>query len=54
MAKNTPIKMKKASSKSNPAKYEVLSDANDSVLTAYFRAIADYPSLSPAEERAVA
>ena len=54
MAKNTPIRMKKVSSKSNPARYDVLSEANDSVLTAYLREIANYPSLTPAEEREVA
>ena len=54
MEKNAPIKMKKASTKSNPSKYEVLTDANDSVLTAYLREIANYPSLSAEEEKAVA
>ena len=54
MAKDTPIKMKKVSSKTNPARYDVLTDANDSVLTGYLREIADYPSLTPAEEREIA
>lgn len=54
MEKNTPIRMKKASTKSNPAKYEVLSDSNDTVLTAYLREIATYPSLSILEEKEVA
>lgn len=54
MEKNTLIRMKKASTKSNPAKYEVLSDSNDTVLTAYLREIATYPSLSILEEKEVA
>ena len=54
MAKDTPIKMKKVSSKTNPARYDVLTDANDSVLTGYLREIADDPSITPAEEREIA
>lgn len=54
MEKNAPIKMKKASTKSNPSKYDVLTDANDTVLTAYLREIANYPSLTPEEEKQVA
>lgn len=54
MSKNSPVKMKKVPQKSNPAKNEVLSAANDSILTGYLREIANYPSLSTSEEKKVA
>lgn len=54
MSKNHPVKMKKVTQKSNPAKNEVLSASNDSILTGYLREIAAYPSLSTAEEKQVA
>lgn len=54
MSKNTPVKMKKVTQKSNPARNEVLSASNDSILTGYLREIANYPSLSTSEEKKVA
>ena len=51
MSKNRPVKMKKVYQKSNPAKNEVLSASNDSILTGYLREIANYPSLSSSEEK---
>ena len=54
MSKNTPIKMKKTSSKSDPAKYEVLQASNDSLLQNYLKEIANYPSLSSKEEKEIA
>ena len=54
MSKNTPVRMKKTSSKSDPAKYEVLQASNDSVLSNYLRELANYPSLTPAQERKLA
>ena len=54
MSKNTPIKMKKKPSKSDPAKYEVLQASNDSLLQNYLKEIANYPSLSSKEEKEIA
>ncbi len=54
MSKNTPVKMKRTSSKSDPAKYEVLQASNDSMLKEYVRELANYPQLSSAEERELA
>lgn len=54
MSKNTPIKMKRTSSKSDPSKYEVLQGANDNVLSNYLREISSYSSLSAVEERELA
>ena len=54
MSKNTPIKMKKTSSKSDPAKYEVLQASNDSLLQNYLKEIANYPSLSSQAEKEIA
>lgn len=54
MSKNHPVKMKKVYQKSNPAKNEVLSASNDSILTGYLREIANYPSLSSSEEKKIA
>ena len=52
MSKNSPIKMKKVSNFSNPANNEVLQ--GDSILSDYLKEIAQYPSLSAKEERAIA
>ena len=52
MSKNSPIKMKKVSNFSNPANNEVLQA--DSILSDYLKEIAQYPSLSAKEERAIA
>ena len=54
MSKNTPIKMKKTLSKSNPAKFEVLEASADSVLSDYIRELANYPVLTAKEERELA
>ncbi len=54
MSKNTPVKMKRTSSKSNPSKYEVLQASNDSTLNHYLKELANIPSLSAAEERKLA
>lgn len=54
MSKNAPIKMKKTTSKSDPAKYEVLQASNDSLLQNYLKEIANYPSLSATEEKETA
>ena len=54
MSKNRPVKMKKVYQKSNPAKNEVLSASNDSILTGYLREKANYPSLSSSEEKKIA
>lgn len=48
------IKMRKTGEFSNPAKNEVLEGANDNVLSAYIKEIADYRQLSTEEEREVA
>ncbi len=54
MSKNSPVKMKKVTQKSNPAKNEVISAASDSILTGYLREIANYKSLSTEEEKKIA
>ena len=54
MSKNTPIKLKKTTSKSNPASFEVLECASDNVLNEYIRELAEYPSLNSEEERELA
>ncbi len=54
MSNDLPVKMRKTTSKSDPAKNEVLESANDSVLTAYLREISTYPSLSSEEEKRIA
>lgn len=54
MSKNTPVKMRKTSSKSDPAKYEVFQASNDDVLNAYLKELAEFPSLSASEERELA
>ncbi len=52
MSKNSPIKMKKVSNFSNPANNEVLQA--DSLLSDYLKEIAQFPALTPKEERAIA
>ena len=54
MSKNTPVKFKKTSSKSDPAKYEVLESTFDNVLTEYVRELSQFPQLSSEEERELA
>lgn len=54
MSKNTPVKMKKAASKSDPAKYIVFQASNDSGLNNYLKELANYPSLTAAEEKVLA
>ncbi len=54
MSKDLPVKMRKTTSKSDPAKNDVLEGANDSVLTGYLREIAVFDSLSAEEEKKVA
>ena len=54
MKKNSPIKLKKVTKFSNPAKNEVLQAENDSVLSNYLREISIYPPLSAKEERELA
>ncbi len=52
MPKNSPIKMKRVSKFSDPAKSEIL--PFDSTLCGYIKEISQYPTLSAAEEREVA
>lgn len=52
MSKNSPVKMKKVSNFSNPANNEVLQA--DNILSNYLKEIAQYPSLTTKEERAIA
>lgn len=52
MSKNSPIKLKKVTKFSNPAKNEVLQ--SDSVLSNYLKEISEYPNLTAKEERAIA
>ncbi len=54
MKKNSPIKLKKVTKFSNPAKDEVLQAENDSVLTNYLREISEYPALTSKEEKIIA
>ncbi len=54
MKKNSPIKLKRTTKFSNPAKDAVLKAENDSVLSNYLREIAQYPSLNSKEEREIA
>lgn len=54
MSNDLPVKMRKTTSKSDPAKNEVIESSNDSVLTAYLREISTYPSLSTDEEKRIA
>ena len=54
MSKNTPVKFKRTTSKSDPAKYEVLEASSDSILNEYVRELANYPVLSAEEERELA
>ena len=52
MPKNSPVKMKKVTSFSNPAKCEVLQF--DGTLSGYLKEISQYPVLSAKEERELA
>lgn len=52
--KESRIKMKKTSRLTNPAKNVVLHGENDSLLNIYLKEIADYPTLSIAQEKEVA
>lgn len=54
MSKDLPVKMKRTTKKSDPARNEVIAASNDTVLSAYLREISEYPSLSAAEEREAA
>ena len=54
MSKNTPIKFKKTSSKSNPADFEVFDATGDSILSEYVKELGQYPQLSTEEERELA
>lgn len=54
MSNELPVKMRKTTSKSDPAKNEVVEAVNDSVLTGYLREISNYESLSAEEERRIA
>ena len=54
MSKNTPIKFKKTSSKSNPADFEVFDATGDSILSEYVKELGQYPQLSAEEERELA
>lgn len=52
--KNDRIKMRKTSRLTNPARNRVLPTENDSLLNQYLREIADFPTLSAAEEKETA
>lgn len=54
MKKDYPIKMKKASDFSNPAKNEVIDASSDNILSNYIREISDYRNLSILEEKEIA
>ena len=54
MSKNTPVKFRKTTSKSNPSSNEVLEASNDNVLNEYIRELSIYPVLSTSEERELA
>ncbi len=54
MSKNTPVKMKRTSSKSDPARYEVLQASNDDMLREYVKEIASYPHLTSVQEKELA
>lgn len=54
MKKNSPVKLKKVTDFSNPAKNEVLTNSSDSLLSNYIREISDYRSLSQSEEKEIA
>lgn len=51
---NLPVKMKRTTKKSDPAKNEVLAPSNDTILANYLREISQYPSLTPEEEKKAA
>lgn len=52
--KNQKIKMRKTSRLTNPAKNRVLQADTDDLLSSYLKKIANYPTLSAAEEKKVA
>lgn len=52
--KNSRIKMRKTTKSTNPAKNAVLQGGNDCLLSCYLNEIANYPTLSVAEEKEVA
>ncbi len=54
MSKNTPIKFKKTTSKSNPAKYEVVEASSDNFLSEYISELSNYPALNAEEEKELA
>lgn len=54
MSKNTPVKFKKTTSKSNPARNEVLEASSNDVLNEYVRELANFTALSAEEERELA
>lgn len=54
MKKNSPVKLKKVTDFSNPAKNEVLTNSSDSLLSNYIREISDYRILSQSEEKEIA
>lgn len=52
--KNEPVKMKKTSKLTNPARNKVLQATEDSLLNCYLREISDYKTLTSEEEKEVA
>ena len=54
MRENTPIKMKKTTSKSNPAGRNVLPASSDDVLSEYIKELASYTPLTAEEETELA
>ena len=54
MSKNTPIKMKKTTSKFANDKYEVFESSSDCVLNEYVKELSNYPVLSASEEKELA
>ena len=54
MSKNAPVKFKKTTSKTDPAKFGVLDATCDDVLNEYVRELSYFPALSAEEERELA
>ena len=52
--KNEKIKMRKTSRSTNPARNNVLQGEKDDLLSSYLRKIANYPTLTACEEKAIA
>lgn len=50
MHENTPLRLKRTSSKSKPSERNVLPPSNDDVLNEYIKDIANYPALSSEQE----